>query len=457
MPHDGRDRDNAPDIDRLVARIRSEARERFPDDVQDEDALSHGRSANAETSGAREPLRARLKRNRWIGRLGRLIKGLLLAGRTRVQAAEADQAAQAALRDVTQLKTRLAGVEAQAGELQPLFERLVSAEDAIVELRQRHESFENGRVEFQRELEARLESAWRDLEDRVKAGEERAARAGEQAARAERGLRVARADLRARGVALDRVQAYLDGDTKAPVSAPAPAEPGLSTAEMEAFFSAFDEGLRGSAAEIAAGLRGYLPDLHAVGAGSEARPVLDLGCGRGTWLQVLRDDGIVARGIDLNRALVNAARADGLDAQVDDALSVLRGTADGSLGAITAFHLAEHLPFETLYAVVAEAHRTLAAGGLLLMETPNPENGYVGTHTFYHDPTHGNPLTPALMHFLADYHGYAEIEVRRVHPYPDAARLPDGVPANDRLNGWLCGPQDFSLLARKADDPAVEA
>jgi O-antigen chain-terminating methyltransferase len=58
------------------------------------------------------------------------------------------------------------------------------------------------------------------------------------------------------------------------------------------------------------------------------------------------------------------------------------------------------------------------------------------------------------MEFVASYHAFAEVEIRRLHPYPQDARLPDGAPANDRLNGWLCGPQDFALIARTASEPA---
>ena len=426
------ERGQGPDIDRLVERIRTEAAERFPEDVHEEETNWH-QSAGGGGDGAKSSWRARLKRHPVVGRVGRLAKGLLLAGRTRVQAAEADQAAQAALRDIAQIKPKVA-------DIQPLSDRLAGTERQAEELAE--------------QLRGAMQALRDDVDARAAAAEARVSEAEDRAARAERGLRVARADLRAREVSLERVHAALEGRADVPTAAPAPDDPGVSSAEMEAFFTAFDAGLRGTAEEITAQVRGYLPDLHAAAAGSEDRPVLDLGCGRGTWLRVMRDDGIVCRGIDLNRTLVDEARADGLDARVADALAALREAGDGSLGAITAFHLAEHLPFETLYAVFAEARRALAPGGLLVMETPNPENGYVGTHTFYHDPTHGNPLTPALMEFVASYHTFAEVEIRRLHPYPQDSRLPDGAPANDRLNGWLCGPQDFALIARTAPEAA---
>jgi O-antigen chain-terminating methyltransferase len=441
------ERGRGPDIDRLVERIRTEAAERFPDDVREEETSWHQPAGGGGGEAARPSWRARLKRHPVVGRVGRLVKGLILAGRTRVQAVEADQAAQAALRDIAQIKPKVA-------DIQPLSDRLAGTERYVEDLEARQDTIQATlRAEIDdrvRESEQRIASA----EARVSEAETRVSQAEERAARAERGLRVARADLRAREASLDRVHAALEGRADIRTAPPAPDDPGVSSAEMEAFFTAFDAGLRGTAEEITAQVSAYLPDLHAAGAGAEDRPVLDLGCGRGTWLRVMRDDGIVCRGIDLNRTLIDEARADGVDARVADALAALREAADGSLGAITAFHLAEHLPFETLYAVFAEARRALAPGGVLLMETPNPENGYVGTHTFYHDPTHGNPLTPALMEFVASYHAFAEVEIRRLHPYPQDARLPDGAPANDRLNGWLCGPQDFALIARTKSEPA---
>ena len=452
------ERGSPPDIDRLLERIRAEARERFPEDVRAEAApeVDHrGNAGGGPRAGGISSWRARLRRHPVVGRAGRLVKGLALAGRTRVQAVEAGQAAQAALRDVTQLKTRLAAIEGQTADVPSLVERLGDLEGRIADLERTLSAELTPRI-------ARAEETATGGAERAGRAEETAARAEAQstsaedrAARAERGLRVARADVRARDAALDRLYAVLDGRADVAAPAPAPAEPGVSQAEMDAFFSAFDVGLRGPASALAEQLCAYLPDIRSVDAGTADRPVLDLGCGRGTWLRILRDDGVVARGIDLNRALVAEAQADGLDVRAEDALAALRACGDATLGAITAFHLAEHLPFATLYAVVAEARRTLVPGGLLLAETPNPENGYVGTHTFYHDPTHANPLTPALLHFIADYHGFADIEIRRVHPYPVSARLPDGVPANDRLNGWLCGPQDFALVARTAGASAA--
>jgi len=96
-----------------------------------------------------------------------------------------------------------------------------------------------------------------------------------------------------------------------------------------------------------------------------------------------------------------------------------------------------------------QAYRALVPGASILLETPNPENILVGSHTFYHDPTHRNPLTPNSVAFFLRYCGFADPEIRRLHPYPEAARVQGDDDLTARVNGHLCGPQDFAVIARK--------
>jgi SAM-dependent methyltransferase len=178
-------------------------------------------------------------------------------------------------------------------------------------------------------------------------------------------------------------------------------------------------------------------------------PCIDLGCGRGEWLDVLRAHGYAARGVDLNPYMAADAAARGNDVTVADALEFLAGLPPDSVLAISAFHLAEHLEFGTLYALIAQCRRVLKAHGRLILETPNPENVWVATHTFHHDPSHRNPLTPGSLEFLVNHHGLETVAVLRLHPYPEDTRLPGHDPASERLNGMTCGPQDFAVVARK--------
>lgn len=221
---------------------------------------------------------------------------------------------------------------------------------------------------------------------------------------------------------------------------------------LDAFYLAFEDAMRGPEDEIKAGLAYYLETVAGVKAICDG-PILDLGCGRGEWLMLLGEQGYTARGIDLSPTMVSICREKGLDATHIDALSALRAIPDNSLSLVSGFHIIEHLPFPILFAVFEEVYRVLQPGGLMLFETPNPENILVGSHTFYHDPTHRHPLTPSSMAFLARFHGYEQIDFARLRPYPPEALVEVDSQAADRLNGHLYGPQDYAILARK---PHVE-
>lgn len=167
------------------------------------------------------------------------------------------------------------------------------------------------------------------------------------------------------------------------------------------------------------------------------------------WLELLQAHGFAARGIDLNRVAVAEAQALGLPAEHGDALAWLRAQPEGSVLAVTAFHLMEHLPFGLRLALVTECARVLRPGGMLILETPNPENIWVATHTFHHDPTHSQPLTPDSLEFLVNYCGLQTVAVPRLHPYPPEAGLPGDDAVTLRLNHMTCGGQDFAVLAQK--------
>lgn len=217
------------------------------------------------------------------------------------------------------------------------------------------------------------------------------------------------------------------------------------------FLAALEVGFRGPVEALRAQLeRDYLHHLQALRTelgGSDL--CLDLGCGRGVWLELLQTHGFAARGIDLNRVAVAEAQALGLPVEHGDALAWLRAQPEGSVLAVTAFHLMEHLPFGLRLALVTECARVLRPGGLLIMETPNPENIWVATHTFHHDPTHSQPLTPDSLEFLVNYCGLQTVAVPRLHPYPPEANLPGDDAVTLRLNHMTCGGQDFAVLAQK--------
>ncbi len=220
---------------------------------------------------------------------------------------------------------------------------------------------------------------------------------------------------------------------------------------VDDFLAALETTFRGPVEALRAQLaQDYLGYVQEAGAALGVNgPCLDLGCGRGVWLQVLHEHGLAGRGIDLNAAAAHEAQALGLDVQVGDALAWLQAQPDASALAITAFHLMEHLPFALRLALVTECARVLMPGGLLILETPNPENIWVATHTFHHDPTHSQPLTPDSLAFLVNYCGLETVAVPRLHPYPPEANVPGEEPVVQRLNHMTCAGQDFAVVARR--------
>ena len=226
--------------------------------------------------------------------------------------------------------------------------------------------------------------------------------------------------------------------------------PGQARA-VDDFLAALEITFRGPVEALRAQLaQEYLGHVQAARAALGVNgPCLDWGCGRGVWLQVLHEHGLAGRGIDLNAAAAHEAQALGLDVQVGDALEWLQAQPDASALVVSAFHLMEHLPFALRLALVQECARVLMPGGLLILETPNPENIWVATHTFHHDPTHSQPLTPDSLEFLVNYCGLETVAVPRLHPYPAESGLPGDEPVVQRLNHMTCGGQDFAVIARR--------
>ena len=182
---------------------------------------------------------------------------------------------------------------------------------------------------------------------------------------------------------------------------------------LDPLYVAFEERFRGSRDLIRERALPYMDIVRSAGAGTYEAPVLDLGCGRGDWLDILREHSLIARGVDSNRVFLDICRGRGLEVIEGDVLKVLRDLDDASVGAITGMHIAEHLPFEVLVALLDEAKRVLRLGGVLALETPNPENLWVASHWFYMDPTHRNPLPPEALKWMVEARGFADVRIER--------------------------------------------
>lgn len=219
---------------------------------------------------------------------------------------------------------------------------------------------------------------------------------------------------------------------------------------LDAFYVSFEDQFRGTREDIKGRVAVYLPLVQAAKAGLPDRPILDLGCGRGEWLELLKDHGLVGRGVDANRVMVAQCEELGLDVRQGDASEALKSLPSRSLGAVTGFHIVEHLPFRTLVALFDEALRVLKPGGFILFETPNPENILVGACNFYFDPTHRNPLPPEPLRFVADARGFVRTEIIRLHP-PEWARTPESLDsAPPVIAKAFAAAQDYSIIAYRA-------
>lgn len=225
------------------------------------------------------------------------------------------------------------------------------------------------------------------------------------------------------------------------------------TTRLDAYYVAFEDAHRGTEDNIRDRLGVYLERLATLSSTALSYPVLDIGCGRGEWLKLLEENGFQAVGVDLNGEMIDHCRVNGLQAYHSDALAWLSAQPDESLAVVSAFHVVEHLPFDVLFQLIEQARRALIPGGLLVLETPNPENVLVGSHTFYHDFSHRNPVTPVSLQFLLEYQGFAVNELLRLHPYPEAARVAGDSEVAARVNGHFCGPQDYGVLAAKPAKP----
>lgn len=231
---------------------------------------------------------------------------------------------------------------------------------------------------------------------------------------------------------------------------PDPARESLEERRFDAFYAAFENRFRGGSDDIRARVSVYAPVVRRAGAGTQDAPVLDIGCGRGEWLELLRDEGMHAEGVDLNRVTVDECRARGLRVMEGDGIEYLRTLAANSVGAITAIHVIEHLSFSRMVALLDEALRVLRPGAVAIFETPNPENLLVGACSFYTDPTHLRPLPPESTRFVVEARGYVAVSIQRLHEAPQQNWVSDGAPAvRTLLNRLLYGPQDYAVIGYK--------
>ena len=212
------------------------------------------------------------------------------------------------------------------------------------------------------------------------------------------------------------------------------------------FYRAFEEKYRGPRDLILARLAIYGPFILPLKTIYPAPPAIDLGCGRGEWLEFLLDEACSPLGIDQDEEMLQSCRERSLPAQQGDGVAYLATLPDESQAVVSAFHVVEHLSFDQLRTVVSSALRVLKPGGLLIMETPNPENIVVATCNFWLDPTHLRPIPPQLLSFLPEYYGFVRTKILRLQESKELAAN-ESPTLNDVLRG---ASPDYAVVAQKA-------
>jgi SAM-dependent methyltransferase len=244
---------------------------------------------------------------------------------------------------------------------------------------------------------------------------------------------------------LTRVERRGGGGAAAAPPATVAAQP--AAAALPDYF-AFESRMRGSVDAIRERQRAYVADFR------DAAPVLDIGCGRGELLQLLREAGIEVRGIDADADMVAFARGEGLDVEQADLVEYLERVDDGSLGGVFMGQVVEHLPPGVLVRSLELAARKLRPGGLLVAETINPLSPLALRH-YFADLTHAQPLVPETLQLLARQSGFAQTELRYLNEPAERLTEPDDPVIADnvrRLNEILFAPLDYALVARTAAD-----
>jgi O-antigen chain-terminating methyltransferase len=206
-------------------------------------------------------------------------------------------------------------------------------------------------------------------------------------------------------------------------------------------YGKFAERFRGSEEHVKTGQQIYLPYFEG------CRDVLDIGCGRGEFLEMMRDASIPARGIDLGAESVATCRLKGLDAEIADVFPYLASLEEGTLDGIFCSQVVEHLPPERLPELIRLCAQRLARGGVIAIETPNPEClAIFGTH-FYLDPTHTRPVPHPLLRFYLEEYGVGQVELRRLAPAVETMPALRSLP--DDFRDAFFGSLDYAVIGRK--------
>lgn len=228
---------------------------------------------------------------------------------------------------------------------------------------------------------------------------------------------------------------------------------------IDDFYHDFEERFRGTREEIIERLNQYVPTVKKHIRDFESSRFVDLGSGRGEWLDIIRANGAHDYiGVDLNDIQNNICRQIGHNVVCDDCINYLSALEDSSIDMISGFQLIEHLYISDIISLLEQCKRVLKKGGIILFETTNPQNILVGANTFYIDPSHHRPLNSELMDFIARWMGFVDVQIIPANAHERCERLECDtdneflVELTQQFNDvkWsLYGPRDYALFAVK--------
>ena len=213
-------------------------------------------------------------------------------------------------------------------------------------------------------------------------------------------------------------------------------------------YAAFEEGARGTSALIRSRQATYVDHFHG------RTNVLDVGCGRGEFLELLKEHGVQAYGIDSNSEMLKIAASRGLRVLKDDALQHLRGLEDGSLGGLFCSQVIEHMGAAEALEFVQLAFRKMMPGSKIVIETVNPTCVLALTE-FFGDPSHTKPVHPNTLRFMLESAGFISVRIQYCNE-PTGEKL-EGIKSDEasvaginrnfeKLNRLLWGPMDYAAI-----------
>lgn len=234
-------------------------------------------------------------------------------------------------------------------------------------------------------------------------------------------------------------------------------EAAVAAKDEEAYeldYLAFENAFRGDEADIKAKLTQYVPYF------ADKKNVYDLGCGRGEFLEILKENGIEATGVDMYPPFVEECQEKGLKIVEGDAVSFVSDLENDSADGFMLAQVAEHLPTEALIKLIFKSFDKLKTGGVMIMETPNPMCLSIYRNAFYLDPTHSTPVHPKYLEFLFRNAGFSDVKIVFTESSKIQYRLPlldvsgcaNLAEFNDGLNvlsDVLFGSQDYAVIAIK--------